>query len=242
MNATQRNQTESPLLKLPGEVRNKIYNYVFSVGSVYFGRSHHHYRTSETDYVPEGCEPTDLLDVVSTCRQIRSDTSTLLFKNNVIIIDDQKIFKIVEQLEPHQLEAIKALEIIFYDIKGCMPNLTTLSRMFAREFKNMLGLERVSVRLICWLQEDDVLERECEAFCEALRKNTRRKPIEVTNALKHEDDDEGKTDVDEEETTSDEEAEPEDEKTGDDDDVSTSMKSMSLDTKTAVEEDDPMEK
>ena len=211
INSSQRNQLESPLLKLPGEVRNKIYNYVFSVGSVHFGRSHHHYRTSEEDYEPEGCEPTDLLDVTSTCRQIRSDTSTLLFKNNVIIIDDQKIFKIVEQLEPHQLEAIKALEIIFYDTKGWMPNWTTMSIMFARGFKQFLGLERISVRLICWLQDDDILERECEAFCEAIRKNTLRKPIEVTNALKHEDDDEGETDVDEEETTSDEETTPDEE-------------------------------
>ncbi|KAI4648202.1 hypothetical protein J4E93_004614 [Alternaria ventricosa] len=217
IDSTQRNQLESPLLKLPGEVRNKIYNYVFSVGSVHFGRSHHHYRTSETDYVPEGCDPTDLLDVTSTCRQIRSDTSTLLFKNNVIIIDDQKLSKMVDQLEPHQLEAIKALEIIFYDLKGWIPNWTTISRQFAREFKHMLALERISIRLICWLQDDDVLEYQCEEFCEAIRKNTRRKPIEVTNALKHEGDDEGETDVDEEETTSDEEttpdgeAEPEDE-------------------------------
>lgn len=148
----------------------------------------------------------------------------------------------VDQLEPHQLEAIKALEIVFYDQQGYFTNWISVSRTLAKQFKSLPGLERVSIRFICWLQDDEVLERECEELCEAIRNSTRRKPIQVTCASNHEDNDEGKTVPDEEETTPDEEAEPGDEKLGDDDDGFPSTRRRSSDTKTATEEDNPMEK
>ncbi|KAI4953868.1 hypothetical protein J4E91_002716 [Alternaria rosae] len=228
---TQRNQLESPLLGLPVEIRNKIYDYVFSVGSVHFGLSLHHYRTSETDYEPQGCEPTDLLDVASTCRQIHSDTSTLSFKNNVIILDDKKLFKMVGQLEPHQLEAIKALEIVFYDQRGYFPNWISVSRTLAKKFKASRGSREYAL--------GSSVGSRMMRYSSASAKNF---AIQVTCVSKHEDNDEGKTVPDEEETTPDEEAEPGDEKLGDDDDGSPSTRSKSSDTKTATEEDNPMEK
>ena len=69
---SRRNQTESPLLRLPGELRNKIYEYALSQ-SIFQIVWYNHYG----DHLVRTFYPLDLAYLPKTCRQIYQETLLL---------------------------------------------------------------------------------------------------------------------------------------------------------------------
>jgi hypothetical protein len=63
----QVNQRESPLLRLSGEIRNRIYDFVVTDGTVHI-------------FPPKSTESaSNCIGVIQTCRQVRYECSTLVF-------------------------------------------------------------------------------------------------------------------------------------------------------------------
>ncbi|KAF2624547.1 hypothetical protein BU25DRAFT_461074 [Macroventuria anomochaeta] len=107
-----RNQRESPFLRLPGEVRNRIYEHALGgkhISYLYprlYSADRNHLRKFghnglEANIVPK------LLHLTITCRQIHDETDLLIFRMNDFCISANFCLKAFDVLSQRQLGAIK---------------------------------------------------------------------------------------------------------------------------------------
>ena len=115
------NQKMSPLLRLPREIRNRIYDYAFSVQFTIV-RNNPSYPTRLTfragDAYPllKRNSFAKLLAVTRVCRQIYSEAALLPFRLNVFRIHQlATLVKFTEYMQPAQRAAITTLRLGLYD-------------------------------------------------------------------------------------------------------------------------------
>jgi hypothetical protein len=89
-NRTLRNQALSPLLSLPAELRNNVYEFTFGVLHIHFtGRSYTLYDRMPSDIEsPIPLTMKALMQSTTACRQMHAETAILPLKNNVLILGD----------------------------------------------------------------------------------------------------------------------------------------------------------
>ncbi|KAH6846211.1 hypothetical protein CC77DRAFT_166788 [Alternaria alternata] len=108
-----RNQAESPLLRLPGEIRNRIYDYVFRAECIvvlepgthtkYICRLYN--RGAARSYQPL-CT---LLQSRLVCRQYYAETRLLVFQNNRLCVDIWNLRGLLEMIPKDVQNAISTL-------------------------------------------------------------------------------------------------------------------------------------
>ena len=111
MNSTKRNQIESPLLRLPGELRNRIHDYVhptqmWTVPPLAFVLDN-----GKADASPPGLSKALLNTQV--CRQIYAENALLPLMNSVFLVEKARWFL---DLTSHQRNAITTIELPHFDI------------------------------------------------------------------------------------------------------------------------------
>jgi len=108
--STVQNQRESLFLRLPGEVRNRIYKYVFGGKqiSILRPRVYSIDKSPIQDFKSSTCVVRKLLYLGETCRQMRAETELFLFELNEFRIAGGHNFKyFIQSVSQRQLEAIK---------------------------------------------------------------------------------------------------------------------------------------
>ncbi|KAF1840622.1 uncharacterized protein K460DRAFT_259121, partial [Cucurbitaria berberidis CBS 394.84] len=109
---TLRNQRESPLLRLPGEIRNRIYDYAFSGHIVHvLGPSREYPMYRATDWQPTGYSLSTLNNTTTLCRQIRSETVLLPLERNEFMLPPLLLSYLLSTLAPQQLHAITTVRL-----------------------------------------------------------------------------------------------------------------------------------
>lgn len=109
--STARNKTESPLLRLPGEIRNLIYGYVFTsvpyqVVDVYDEETGTHLGTHIHDR-PVG------VDLTRVCCELHHDTALLPFLLNEFRCLEVKVLgRLHDLLQPEQRKVIRKLTVV----------------------------------------------------------------------------------------------------------------------------------
>jgi hypothetical protein len=158
--STLRNQKDSPLLRLPAELRNQIYAYTFKNLKVRTATRFGPYPSYEPGYccVLLPYHVSALLNSATACRQIHIETDLLFFKNTELDFTVwSTMVKTLSRIEPRQRMAIKTICIGIY------------SRPIGRNIcpiKHMDGLEHVHLECAPEWQND---ERD-RGFRRALRK------------------------------------------------------------------------
>lgn len=117
-----RNQRQSPLLRLPGELRNKVYEYTFSdaIVSVYRSSAPPEY-FKMNPYIGSGSSyfttaPPELAALTKTCRQIYADTHLLLFRLITLHVhSDGSLGYLLSTLENSQQHAIATIQLTTQD-------------------------------------------------------------------------------------------------------------------------------
>ena len=110
-----RNHRESHFLRLPGEVRNRIYNYALGRKHILIlpPRLYSADRNGTSDHLPTVVEPNTirkLLHLTETCRQIHAETNLLVFEMNDFRIPFKYSFDyFVKSVSQRQMEAIRTL-------------------------------------------------------------------------------------------------------------------------------------
>jgi len=117
------NQIESPLLRLPAELRNRIYEYVFRVDCINFFRmetwDYNSSKDSRPDYNPNpvrGTKPasqslSSLLKSLLVCRQYYAETRLLVFKLSPLCGRPRDLLDAVEKMPRDVRDAIPVLRI-----------------------------------------------------------------------------------------------------------------------------------
>ncbi|KAF1359339.1 hypothetical protein EJ07DRAFT_77821, partial [Lizonia empirigonia] len=109
------NQRESPFLRLPGEVRNRIYNLALGNRQIMIlhPRLYSAIRYSRRCHGTDPFEPNTvdkLLHLTETCRQIHAETDLLVFKANDFRIGSELNFnKFLDSISQRQTDAIRTL-------------------------------------------------------------------------------------------------------------------------------------
>jgi hypothetical protein len=110
--------SNSPLLRLPAEIRNQIYDYLIR-GQTY-KLQHKHNDVGWIFYHPYGNPALDSISywqtqtyLSQTCRQLRHDTAVLFFQRNTFGADfpecSKTLDKCMELLQPHQANTIRTI-------------------------------------------------------------------------------------------------------------------------------------
>jgi hypothetical protein len=124
----QRNQQNSRFLRLPGEIRNKIYGYLFE--DIFFTKTNSSFFAQRS--IPER------LHVLAVCRSVYKDTRLLLFAGAVVISNlfiFQDIRFNLSSVLPVQREALSTLFVLHRDLpaKDCKDSLPGLKRVVVSE-------------------------------------------------------------------------------------------------------------
>jgi hypothetical protein len=109
LRSTLHNQTNSPLLRLPSELRNRVYEYALGGDCEPFT-----IKASPIDF-PMTLLDLPALSLLRSCRQIYHETANLpytLIKSK--FSDSTSISKFVDQRTPAQLQAIRHLVLDTY--------------------------------------------------------------------------------------------------------------------------------
>jgi len=122
--STIRNQQDSPLLRLPGELRNRIYEYALGDFQIFFkdrsvGRGVEVYTTNE-EADKRMIRAPHFQGLTTTCRQVHAETKLLPFALNEFTGDifDVKPFLIANVHHTTWLSAIKTLQLKVYGLTG----------------------------------------------------------------------------------------------------------------------------
>ncbi|KAF2118390.1 hypothetical protein BDV96DRAFT_643637 [Lophiotrema nucula] len=114
------NQLNSPFLRLPGEIRNQIYNELLSERVIKINRGKMHknhqqwgtrvYGGQKIDHATRPA-PAATLALLSTCRQIYYETATTFYRSNTFSFDTEKdMMDWAPTLQPAQLGAIQTIQ------------------------------------------------------------------------------------------------------------------------------------
>ncbi|KAF2751044.1 hypothetical protein M011DRAFT_191504 [Sporormia fimetaria CBS 119925] len=100
-----RSNRDSPLLRLPGEIRNMIWGCVLEVGSLKINiREPPTFGKKKKDYTPR-------LTILSVCRQVYQETYLLPFSFNTIAINSAYVIRDLSfWLSPQQRAAVRKLQ------------------------------------------------------------------------------------------------------------------------------------
>ncbi|KAF2789250.1 hypothetical protein K505DRAFT_341422 [Melanomma pulvis-pyrius CBS 109.77] len=116
----QKNSTNSPLLRLPAELRNKIYRYALGDMRIVIGS------TGKSDIT---------IGLPGTCRQIYAETGTMVYQLNVFdfVLRIDYLRDWAEHRLRSQLEAVRAIKVndwyIMYPSKKRVPKHCTLPNL-----------------------------------------------------------------------------------------------------------------
>jgi hypothetical protein len=117
---------QSPLLRLPAEIRNQIYEYVMCG------------QTIDLDVLP----PPNLFSLPRTCRQIYHETELLLYSGNTFRTRDLILLEWLADRSARQLAAIQSVQYVFKlslewdNSRQCWQSLAW-SDLFAPEFPRL---------------------------------------------------------------------------------------------------------
>ncbi|KAH7086856.1 hypothetical protein FB567DRAFT_526366 [Paraphoma chrysanthemicola] len=117
---TRRNQLESPLLRLPAELRNEICKLVLGNTEISFlpwvplpwGLFIHHYGRYYGTYV---------LSLTQVCRQLHQETQLLPFQLNNFVVRHERPRELLKVFEPKQSGAIRSMKVQISDF--ALPSL-----------------------------------------------------------------------------------------------------------------------
>lgn len=102
MYSTEANQRNSPLLRLPGEIRNKIYEYTFSGTSVYA----RNLRPRRKDLRPHPSL------VLLTCRQIRHEATARFYNFTTFVFEQcEDVCYLVGQVGRRRASIITTIDV-----------------------------------------------------------------------------------------------------------------------------------
>ncbi|KAF2998523.1 hypothetical protein E8E13_004548 [Curvularia kusanoi] len=137
-----RNQQQSPFLQLPGEIRNRVYEYTLGHQVISY-QSIGTWSAEQGDYHkwgPNRLVPgtiAGLLRLPMICRQIYTETKLFVFKLNVFRVKDTNIESFINKLSRTQLLAIKTC--------GCPREREQVDT--DRILANLRGLQTIVVRV-----------------------------------------------------------------------------------------------
>lgn len=142
-----RNQTESPLLRLPRELRNEIFENAFHVGTVHFPFVSTHgdiLRLLQHNAAPitSGAKLiSTILRCTTVCRQIRAETAALPVKLNAFAVDISELVDMVKSLPKKFRDEIHTVKIgaryrygaaVMIQEISKMPQLPSLRKLMVR--------------------------------------------------------------------------------------------------------------
>jgi hypothetical protein len=114
---TRRNRQISPLLRLPGEIRNSIYGYMFASERIIFARRS---GASVEDTPPE---PRLSFGLLRTCRQINAETNllpyrllTFAFERDLVVLALNALRQFMSKTTIAQSASIQHLELVYWHI------------------------------------------------------------------------------------------------------------------------------
>ncbi|KAF2635352.1 hypothetical protein P280DRAFT_196935 [Massarina eburnea CBS 473.64] len=146
--SAQRNQRESPLLRLPAEVRNEIYNYALTAD----------YKFSDSGKLPLAAS----LSLLVVCRQINTEASNLPLMLSTFHLDSALAYptsnKLRDLFTAHQRLLIKTIELPFC---GVVELMIVYRPFYTQQFLMCLdllsGLRKITLRVTRF--EDKSLEQ-----------------------------------------------------------------------------------
>jgi len=107
---SQRNQVQSPLLRLPSELRNIIYRYVFQGCSIWVTKNHQDLLYGLRLWC---IHDLDIVSLLLTCRQVHAEAAILPYRFLVFEFHGGAaiIEKFLSARSPAQLEAIQTIRV-----------------------------------------------------------------------------------------------------------------------------------
>jgi hypothetical protein len=115
MSSLERNARDSPLLRLPAELRNRVYELVLYEGRYNFaGNKYVDFDTGweSLDGVKVYAEDHNRLSLLRVCRQLYCDTALLPFSLNTFVFRSRSIRELAkESLSPLQAGAIESVHL-----------------------------------------------------------------------------------------------------------------------------------
>ncbi len=172
-----RNQHVSPLLRLPAEIRNKIYTLVLSGHSINlstFNPNHPTYTLFRKQHTRQKALLALLTALPSTCRQIRAETKPLPFSLNDFILV-QGLQKRLNETQFHAVRTLKwSMNCLHTDILyDNYDKFTMISPGVVEHVLGMLAKMRSLQHLIvCWsemIEDEEVWERLRKGLVRELR-------------------------------------------------------------------------
>ncbi|KAF1832936.1 hypothetical protein BDW02DRAFT_624666, partial [Decorospora gaudefroyi] len=178
----QRNQRDSPLLRLPAELRNKIYRFVLGGNHIrpYCETVMGVWEVSFPGWAYSRLQ----LALLEVCRQVYAETKLLPFSLNRFVGYPEHMFELLAtSLTPTQANALKT--VYFYVDQfgiyglGDMPHcgLTRWFTVNLMELGKYEGLQKVG--LVWYDSESEVLKKSLKQQAEKVLKNGRRTDIQV---------------------------------------------------------------
>jgi hypothetical protein len=164
-----RNRKQSPLLRLPGELRNKVYEYAMSEITVTVfpykgGYKPYHLQAHLNDTPSSTRHVTDVLSLTRVCRQVRAETCHLPLRSITFhVASDRSFHDFLQVLSEAERNAISTIQIstpdaqaggasalfVKYsrvnDYKSQGEHLDLLEWSYALAFDRLGGLKRVVV-------------------------------------------------------------------------------------------------
>ena len=114
--STQANAKNSPLLRLPGELRNRIYEHALADSFI----EPMSYQRTVSRHPRESSNPpmSATVSLIRTCRQTRSEAEPLFFAHTTFGFDSRYDFhRFLAHVGPGKRELITSISLMFYTIE-----------------------------------------------------------------------------------------------------------------------------
>ncbi|KAH9873444.1 hypothetical protein IAQ61_004067 [Plenodomus lingam] len=119
---TERNSNESPFLRLPGELRNRIYdlafgNHIVEIDNTAFEdkKPVFHHICLTKDHTETPYTFFDILNMTTTCRQIYYETFKLPLTENKFKMSSKTPLDLAKHISPWQVACIQTIQIRFWN-------------------------------------------------------------------------------------------------------------------------------
>jgi hypothetical protein len=109
--STARNRVQSPLLRLPGEIRNQIYGHAFAGKMISLAYRGSFYLYDAESEKRETYTLNELVGATTTCHQVRSETTVLPFRYNEFESLRQALPKFLSKLQKEQRNAMVSVKV-----------------------------------------------------------------------------------------------------------------------------------
>ncbi|KAL5121288.1 hypothetical protein ACEQ8H_000756 [Pleosporales sp. CAS-2024a] len=151
----QRNRHRSPLLRLPGELRNKVYEYVLGgvIVSVFpsvdarFAYQLHAHRTSPSATLGEDPTMLEAMALLRVCRHIYAETRFLPLKLFTLHVNSGgSFFEFLKTLHPMERDAITTIQVSTPDANEGGTLLHCVNRLVGNDFNS----QKIHLELLEW--------------------------------------------------------------------------------------------